>query len=139
MLGFIAQGLLLYAQADTERNVEFDIHVQAIVKGSGNLVVAVFDCAEKFLSDETLIKLYIPVRQPGDMRIPVTALPPGTYAIALFHDVDGDNQLDKNWIGIPSEPIGFSRNARGWMGPPKFADAAFVHAGQHHTLEITLY
>ena len=50
---------------------------------------------------------------------------PGKYAISVYHDVNGNQRLDSNMVGIPSEPYGFSRDARGKMGPPSFDDAAF--------------
>jgi uncharacterized protein (DUF2141 family) len=49
----------------------------------------------------------------------------GSYAVAVWHDVDGDRHFDTNWLGIPSEPVGTSNNARGRLGPPRFKDAAF--------------
>lgn len=49
----------------------------------------------------------------------------GRYAVAVWHDVDGDAKLDANFLGIPSEPVGSSNNAKGRFGPPKFKDAAF--------------
>ncbi len=59
-------------------------------------------------------------------------VPPGTYAAFALHDEDGDGECDlKSVIPMPKEPIGASRDAKGWFGPPKFADAAFVvGAGQ---------
>ena len=50
---------------------------------------------------------------------------PGRYAVALWHDVDGDGEFDTNWLGIPTEPVGVSNNAKGTFGPPSFEDAAF--------------
>lgn len=50
---------------------------------------------------------------------------PGTYALKVFHDVDGDGQLDTNMIGIPTEPYGFSNDAMGTFGPPSFEQAGF--------------
>jgi uncharacterized protein (DUF2141 family) len=52
------------------------------------------------------------------------SLPPGRYALSLFHDENGNGQLDTNIAGIPTERYGFSRDARGRMGAPAFADAA---------------
>jgi uncharacterized protein (DUF2141 family) len=49
----------------------------------------------------------------------------GRYAVAVWHDVDGDGELDSNFLGIPQEPVGSSNDAKGWMGPPSFEDAAF--------------
>ena len=57
------------------------------------------------------------------------ALPPGTYALGLFHDLNGNGVLDKNLFGIPKEPYGFSKNARGRLGPPSFEDAAISVTG----------
>ncbi len=59
-------------------------------------------------------------------------LTPGQYAFRLFHDLDGDNELDTNPFGIPTEPFAFSNNARGRFGPASWADAAFtLSAGQN--------
>lgn len=49
----------------------------------------------------------------------------GKYAIAVHHDEDGDNKVNKNFLGIPTEDFGASNNAKGFMGPPDFEDAAF--------------
>ncbi len=51
-------------------------------------------------------------------------LPAGSYAVSLFHDENGNGKLDTNPAGIPRERYGFSRDARGHFGAPKFADAA---------------
>ena len=52
-------------------------------------------------------------------------LAPGNYAIAVFHDLDDDDVLATNWLGIPREPVGVSNNAKGTLGPPSFAAASF--------------
>jgi uncharacterized protein (DUF2141 family) len=56
-------------------------------------------------------------------------LPPGRYAIILFHDEDGDGRLSKNFFGVPTEPYGFSNDAQGFLGPPSFAQAAMTLDG----------
>lgn len=54
----------------------------------------------------------------------------GTYAIAIVHDENDNEKLDTNFLGIPKEGIGASNDAQGRMGPPKWKDAKFVHAGE---------
>jgi uncharacterized protein (DUF2141 family) len=56
----------------------------------------------------------------------------------MYHDENGNGQLDKNMMGIPRERVGFSRDARGRMGPPSFADAA-IDLQQDTALLVTLY
>ena len=52
-------------------------------------------------------------------------LPPGACAIGIFHGANLSNRLDNHFFGVPREQYGFSNNARGFMGPPSFEDAAF--------------
>lgn len=71
----------------------------------------------------------------GDVvRITVSDLSEGRYAIKAFHDVNESGSMDFNWVGMPKEPYGFSNNAMGTMGPPKFDQAAFpVKKGNNTT------
>ncbi len=68
----------------------------------------------------------------------IDGLAPGTYAIKVFHDIDGDNKMGTNPYGMPTEPFAFSNNAQGNMGPAKWADAKFeVKAGANqHSIVI---
>lgn len=47
---------------------------------------------------------------------------PGDYAIAVYHDVNANGQLDKKVFGIPKEPYGFSNNFRPRFSAPTFGD-----------------
>jgi uncharacterized protein (DUF2141 family) len=63
---------------------------------------------------------------------------PGTYAISVFHDENSNGKLDTNFMGIPREGVGASNNAKGHLGPPKFAAAAFHFSGGRIDLKITI-
>ena len=72
------------------------------------------------------------------VTVEFAALPAGDYAIRFYHDVDGDGELDTNLMGIPSEPFGFSNNARGNFGPASWADSVFTvtPGGNTHALQL---
>lgn len=73
-------------------------------------------------------------RRPADTEpvlIRFTDLLPGDYAVAAFHDADGNGALNTNVLGQPTEGYGFSNGARGLMGPPSF-EAAAVSIGPDH-------
>jgi uncharacterized protein (DUF2141 family) len=55
-------------------------------------------------------------------------LAPGSYAVSVIHDVNGNGDIDFNMFGVPTEGYGFSNGAHGTLGPPSF-DAAAVHVG----------
>jgi uncharacterized protein (DUF2141 family) len=63
-------------------------------------------------------------------------LVPGTYAIACFHDENGNGNCDTGFLAIPTEGTVVSNQARGFMGPPKFKDAKVSFLG--HSTELRL-
>ena len=50
---------------------------------------------------------------------------PGTYAVSIANDLNGNGRTDTNGIGLPTEEWGVSRNARPLMRAPRFAEASF--------------
>lgn len=65
-------------------------------------------------------------------------VPFGTYAIAIFHDINSNIKLDKNFLGIPTEGYAFSNNLFGAFGsPPGFKNASFQFAGDK-TIKIKM-
>lgn len=48
-------------------------------------------------------------------------------AISAHHDKNANDKLDKNPIGIPSEPYGFSQNPKRGFGPPSFEEVRFEY------------
>jgi uncharacterized protein (DUF2141 family) len=67
----------------------------------------------------------------------VEDVPAGPFAVSVFHDTDGDRELDSGALGIPSEDYGFSADARNPFGPPKFEEARLeLAAGE--TKQITI-
>jgi uncharacterized protein (DUF2141 family) len=68
----------------------------------------------------------------------VNDIPFGTYAIKVFHDEDSDDEIDTNFLGIPTESYGFSNNTMGLFGPPDFDDAKFLTNSDTTNIEIIL-
>jgi uncharacterized protein (DUF2141 family) len=62
-------------------------------------------------------------------------LPSGSYGVTLYQDENDSGKIDKNAIGIPTEPYGFSNNG-GSFGPPSFKDSV---VSVMENKEITIY
>jgi len=56
-----------------------------------------------------------------------SGLKPGTYAVAVVDDQNGDHKLNKDFFGIPQEGFGISKNPPVSIstGTPKFNNASF--------------
>ena len=46
-------------------------------------------------------------------------------AVSAHHDKNSNDKLDKNPLGIPTEPYGFSKNPKRGFGPPSFEEVQF--------------
>jgi uncharacterized protein (DUF2141 family) len=96
------------------------------LESAGGLVsIGLHGPSDDFPSPAAMVEGRIVPAAAGAVTVTFRDLPPGRYAVAVFHDVDGDGALDTGALGLPAEPYGFSRNARGRFGPPDFDRAAF--------------
>ena len=78
--------------------------------------------------DPAALKRSVAASQAGSIHLGGVA--PGSYALAVIHDENGNGRLDK-FMGIPREGFGFSRNPRIRMGPPRFDEVRFdVNGGR---------
>lgn len=64
-------------------------------------------------------------------------LPPGEYAVATYHDLNNNKELDRRFYGKPKEPYGFSNNVRPF-GKPKFDKCKFSINTSSKVISINL-
>lgn len=81
------------------------------------------------------------VRAPAEAGITNICIPvehPGVYAIAIYHDKDMDEEFDKNFLGLPSEPYGISNDPDIFLSAPPHSEAAFEVLGLNTLVLATL-
>jgi uncharacterized protein (DUF2141 family) len=130
-----------YAEEAAPATGTLDITITNIQDAKGIIHLSLQNSSDGWLSTDEDVKTFRDVSQEitstDDIVISVEGLPEGGYAISLFHDLDGDLELDTNFIGFPKEPFGFSA-PMGMTGPPKF-EKAVVEVGANKTsVEIKL-
>jgi uncharacterized protein (DUF2141 family) len=103
---------------------DLTIDVSGITADRGRIYVAVYDRADTFPTSGRQLVRQILDPTASHLTAHFKDLPPGQYAAVAFQDSNGNGKLDKNFLGIPQEPYGFSNGARGSAGPPKFSEAA---------------
>ena len=116
--------ILWFMQIDT--GAELRVSLSNIQQAKGSIYVALYDSEAAFLdTDKIRDKKIVSVKSTGDLDISFPNLPAGAYAISCFHDVNGNGKLDTNFLGIPTEPYGFSNNARPKFRAPNWAETKF--------------
>ncbi|MEO0424779.1 MAG: DUF2141 domain-containing protein [Pseudomonadota bacterium] len=113
-----------------------DVRVTSIDEPEGYIMLAMFDSAEAFDNGGQPVRaVRLPV-ESNELHTTFDDLPAGNYAIRLYHDANGNGELDSNMMGLPKEGYGFSNNG-GRFGPPPFEAAAFEIA-EDGTNSITI-
>jgi len=62
----------------------------------------------------------------------------GTYAVSCLHDENLNYEADTNWLGIPSEGIGFSNNPKIIFSKPSFEECIFKVNDDKHKINIKM-
>lgn len=113
------------------------VNVTGVKETKGQIYIAVFD-SSSFLQKGVAGKIV--AVDSKSMKVDFDALPDGEYAIALFHDVNGNGIFDMKMAGlkgVPAERYGFSNNAIPIMSPPSFETCKFELKG-NKTISIML-
>lgn len=115
------------AAASAQEVFPLTVVVTNVKKAVGTIRVAV--CTRKtFLKDCAPYEAEAPAVMPTT-TVTVQGLPPGKYAAQVFQDENDNHEVDRGFLGVPREGIGFSRDAPIRTGPPSFQDAAFEVSG----------
>lgn len=116
---------------------KLSIHIHGVKTSDGQINVAVYDKEEHFLRFDKVYRADSTRARQGVTSIDIEDLPPGEYALAIFHDENGNKQLDKNWLGIPKEAVGFSRTGMKRFGPPSYHECV-LHIRTDEQIDISL-
>lgn len=101
--------------------------IDTLHSDKGNVTVVVYgDKASDFLAKgKKLVKVHIPAHA-GTLKGCILLPKPGIYALAAYHDEDGDHRLSRSALGLPQEGYAFSNNPKSLLGIPSFSSVSFA-------------
>ncbi len=139
---FLALGpmlLCLFPKNQLSPSATLHLQVQEVKAPSGVMRIALYDSEANFLDFKEVFASKVVPATIGTTTVVIGSLPAGVYAIALYQDQNDNGAMDKNWLGIPTEPLGFSNAQLRTFGPPSFKACAFtLTAGENKVLSIPL-
>ena len=119
----IAAALALALLAPVAQAGPLTVTLENIQKQSGEIRLGIYD-ADGYDSGAAISGADV-AADAATVSVTVEGLAPGEYGIKLYHDVNGDGQMNTNPFGMPTEPFAFSNNAVGRFGPAKWDAAKF--------------
>lgn len=134
---FIYFSLLLGLLSNNNTNTQLTLNIQNIELLQGNIIIGIYNSEIGFLEKNTALKRYVINADKATKQLIIKDLPLGDYAISLFHDKNSDGICNRNFMGIPKEPYGFSNNFKPQFSAPKFKDCKFV-LDKDHIINIKL-
>jgi uncharacterized protein (DUF2141 family) len=123
LVAFIICPEYLFSQAKSIK-----ISIPNIKSDKGEILIALFNKSDGFPENVTTAYQTAKLKaKKGLQSITLQNISDGRYALAIFHDENGDEKMNKNMLGIPKEGYGVSNNVKNLMSAPTFKEAAFIH------------
>jgi len=122
--------LAFACDAKAQFNGNLIVDVNGLKDRNGLLCIKIFNGSQGFpnSNDRALKRDCVKITEEP-MRFVYKGLTAGNYAVAVFHDSNGDRTLNRNSAGMPTEGYGFSRNPVVKTSAPKYGEAVFLLAG----------
>lgn len=135
---FLILFLLSVAMSQSPRKMI--IRIDEVRELTGQLMIFIYNNEDDFPTkrDRAIASKKIPVSS-ASMTVDFDGIPSGTYGIAVYHDENMNDKMDRSWYGMPKEGYGASNDASGTFGPPKFADAKFEFKSTQDTVKIVIH
>lgn len=107
--------LLIFTLSSSSQTQKLTIYFNNLSSNKGKIMLLIQDENENDVS-----KLVVNIDNKSS-KITIY-LPKGKYGVVAFHDLNNNEKLDTNFIGIPTEPYGFSNDARAMLSKPDFEE-----------------
>jgi uncharacterized protein (DUF2141 family) len=114
--------------ANAEPSLTLTVAVNGVHHQKGELCFRIYSSEEGFpFSDTSEVQSGCTQIKGSSGTKQFYGLKPGTYAVAVIDDQNGNHKLDTDFFGIPQEGFGISNNPTVSVatGAPKFQKASF--------------
>jgi len=122
-LAFAAALVFVAGPASAARII---VTIDGLHTAQGTVFVGLYASPAKFLQGNQADAQRRVKASTGPITVAFDNLAPGAYAVGAFHDENGNDHLDTNFLGLPVEGYALSNGVRAVMSKPTFQQAAFT-------------
>lgn len=115
--------LLMAAPASAARLI---VTIDGMHSAQGNVFVGLYSNARDFLNGTRCDRFFKVRASTAPITLAFDNLRPGTYAVGAYHDENGNDHFDTNFLGLPVEGYALSNGIRAVFSKPQFYQAAFA-------------
>ena len=125
MRNSLALGFAITFACGSVNAAGLSIQITDVASADGHVLVSVSGSADAWDGKSKPVAATRVAAQKGTVTVDFPELAPGDYAVSVLHDANGNQRMDSNVIGIPTEGYGFSNNPR-VMRKATFDEARFA-------------
>lgn len=114
------------------------ITITNLKSATAPVIFSVYQDEDTYLDPKAQLKTYRFVPKQKTLKIKLSDLKFGTYAIAFYQDLNNSKAIDKNGIGIPTEPYAFSNDIRPKLSAPSFEDCKFEYSKKKNSITVKM-
>lgn len=103
----------LYSE-ETQPEFEVTLNITNIETIEGKLFLSIYQDAQSFKKKEPLKTVSVQV--DGKEMTITEKLPQGEYVFFVYQDINENDKLDRNFLGMPKEPVGYGNHKGGRPG-----------------------
>jgi uncharacterized protein (DUF2141 family) len=115
------------------------VHVSGVRQARGLMAVTLYpDIPGRFLAPKGKLARARPAATAPTSTTCFWLPAAGGYAVAVYHDANGDRDFNRTLVGLPIEGYGFSNDAPTRTGLPAFKQARFQAASSDTVIRIRI-
>ena len=136
---YLSTALLVLAATTAAPSYSADliVNVTGVRAHKGMLKLAVYDSAASWDGDGKALAADQQTPAADEVTFRFAKLPAGKVAVMAMHDENGNDKLDSNFMGMPTEGYGFSNNPK-VMRKAHFDEAAVAVGETPVTITLKL-
>jgi len=112
--------------------------IKNLASPNGPIIVGLYGTKNKFPDPKDQLKEYHFTPNGLEHTATIGDMEFGTYALAIYQDVNSNGKIDKNFAGIPTEPYAFSNNYHPRIKAPNFDDCKFTYDSISNTVTMSM-
>lgn len=126
----------IYSKEDNHGDIA--VFVDNVQVQKGPVYIGLFNSKRTFRKIDKVYRVEVLKGNREEGVVVIEDVPYDDYAIVVFQDYNKNRKFDKNFMGIPKEPFGFSTNFQVSTRAPKYKEVLFNHREDETELKVNL-
>lgn len=122
------------APVEVKRMPRLTVNITGLAPETGTVEVSLFNSAETFMKEPFYQGSGTPDAE-GKLQVRFLNVFEGSYGLVVVHDENDNKLYDSGFLGFGAEPVGYSNEAKPWLGRPSFEAVSFE---VQEDLEVTI-